>query len=63
MNNQSNVNDFLSIEDIKDKGQIGMIEIFYSFEPIEIRPIIAANKVKDVKIVFIDYIVNPILCS
>ena len=40
-----------------------MIEIFYSFEPIEIRPIIAAKKVKDVKIVFIDYIVNPILCS
>lgn len=49
LNNQSNVNDFLSTEDTKDKSQIGMIEIFHSFEPIEIRPIIAAKKVRDVK--------------
>ncbi|MCY7949796.1 MULTISPECIES: DUF1430 domain-containing protein [Bacillus] len=49
LQSNSSSNDFLSTVQTKNKHQIGQLEIFHSFEPIEIRPMIAAEKRKDIK--------------
>ncbi|MEQ6077376.1 DUF1430 domain-containing protein [Bacillus subtilis] len=49
LRSNSSSNDFLSTVQTKNKHQIGTLEIFHSFEPIEIRPMIAAEKTKDIK--------------
>nr|WP_187441512.1 DUF1430 domain-containing protein [Bacillus subtilis] len=49
LQNNSSSNDFLSTVQTMNKHQIGQLEIFHSFEPIEIRPMIAAEKTKDIK--------------
>lgn len=49
LNENSNPNDFLSTMKKDNKHQIGQIEIFHSFDPIEIRPMIAAKNTKDIK--------------
>jgi putative ABC transport system permease protein len=49
LNENSDPDDFLSTEKTGSKSQIGQIEIFHSFDPIEIRPMIAAEKIKDIK--------------
>jgi putative ABC transport system permease protein len=49
LNKDSNYNDFLSTVQTNDKHQVGQLEIFHSFDPIEIRPMIAAEKTKDIK--------------
>ncbi|MGG2028690.1 FtsX-like permease family protein [Gottfriedia sp. S16(2024)] len=45
----SDYNDFLSTVHTNDTHQVGQLEIFHSFDPIEIRPMIAAEKTKDIK--------------
>ncbi|MCC2248889.1 hypothetical protein JUJ52_02815 [Virgibacillus sp. AGTR] len=52
LDENSNANDFLSTVQTKNKHQIGQLEIFHSFDPIEIRPMIAAEKTKDIKGVY-----------
>ncbi|MEH6978729.1 hypothetical protein, partial [Bacillus pseudomycoides] len=49
-NSDSNV--FLSTIPTHDKNQVGQLEIFHNFDPIEIRPMIAAEKVRDIKGVY-----------
>lgn len=49
LNVNSDPNDFLSTINTDDNHQIGQLEIFHSFDPIEIRPMIAAEKTKDIK--------------
>ena len=49
LDNNSTANDFLSTVQTDDTNQVGKLEIFHSFEPIEIRPMIAAAKTKDIK--------------
>lgn len=45
----SSENEFLSTIETNNDNQIGQIEIFRSFNPIEIRPMISAEKIKDIK--------------
>ncbi|MBD7913464.1 MULTISPECIES: DUF1430 domain-containing protein [Clostridium] len=45
----SDEDDFLSTIKTYDDYQIGQLELFHSFETIEIRPMIAAGKTKDIK--------------
>lgn len=49
LNVNSDKNDFLSTIKTYNNHQIGQLEIFHSFEPIEIRPMIAAGKTRDIK--------------
>ncbi|MEB6547489.1 hypothetical protein MXL46_00010 [Heyndrickxia sporothermodurans] len=49
LDRNSDPNDFLSTIKTSNKHQLGQIEIFHNFDPIEIRPIIAAGKTKDIK--------------
>ncbi|MBT2255914.1 FtsX-like permease family protein [Priestia megaterium] len=49
LNANSDYNDFLSTVETNNKNQVGQLEIFHSFDPIEIRPMIAAEKIKDIK--------------
>lgn len=49
LDENSNPNLFLSTISSKDKNQIGQLEIFHNFDPIEIRPMVAAEKVRDIK--------------
>ncbi|MHC1685351.1 MAG: hypothetical protein AB6733_20830 [Clostridiaceae bacterium] len=49
LNENSDPNDFLSTIKTDDKHQIGQLEIFHNFDPIEIRPMIAGAKTKDIK--------------
>jgi len=49
LDRNSNYKDFLSTVQTKDKHQVGQLELFHSFDPIEIRPMIAAEKSKDIK--------------
>lgn len=49
LNENSDPEDFLSTEKTNNKHQIGQLEIFHSFDPIEIRPMIVAEKTKDIK--------------
>ncbi|MFT8312871.1 MAG: hypothetical protein ABF633_01300 [Clostridium sp.] len=49
LNVNSDKNDFLSTIKTYNNHQIGQLEIFHSFEPIEIRPMIAAGNTKDIK--------------
>lgn len=49
LNENSNKNDFLSTVQTGSENQIGQLEIFHSFKPIEIRPMIDAEKTKDIK--------------
>src|SRR5699024_2562351 len=48
LNKNSDPNDFISSKQTNDDYQIGQLELFHSFDPIEIRPMIAAEKIKDV---------------
>lgn len=41
--------DFLSTKQTNSDNQVGQLEIFHSFDPIEIRPMIAAEQIKDIK--------------
>ncbi|MEB4596203.1 FtsX-like permease family protein [Bacillus amyloliquefaciens] len=45
----SDYKDFLSTVQTNNKHQIGQLEIFHSFDPIEIRPMIAAERTKDIR--------------
>ncbi|MFT9868723.1 DUF1430 domain-containing protein [Bacillus mobilis] len=49
LNSNSNSEAFLSTIKTNNKNQIGQIEIFHNFNPIEIRPMIAAASIKDIR--------------
>lgn len=49
LDRNSHYNDFLSTVQTNDNHQVGQLEIFHSFDSIEIRPMIAAEKTKDIK--------------
>ncbi|MGE7939870.1 DUF1430 domain-containing protein [Bacillus paramycoides] len=49
LNSNSNSDAFLSTIQTNNKNQIGQIEIFHNFDPIEIRPMIAAASIKDIR--------------
>lgn len=49
LDEKSNTNDFMSTLKTNSTYQIGQLEIFHSFNPIEIRPLIAAGKTKEVR--------------
>ncbi|WP_242311543.1 DUF1430 domain-containing protein [Bacillus cereus group sp. BfR-BA-01331] len=49
LNSNSNPDTFLSTIQTNNKNQIGQIEIFHNFNPIEIRPMIAAASIKDIR--------------
>lgn len=49
LNENSNSNEFLSTINTHNEAQVGQLEIFHSFNPIEIRPIVAVEKTMDVK--------------
>lgn len=49
MDRNSDSKDFLSTVNTNNKYQVGQLEIFHSFDPIEIRPMIAAAKKRDIK--------------
>lgn len=49
LDGNSDHNDFLSTVQTNNKNQVGQLELFHSFDPIEIRPMIAAEKTKDIK--------------
>ncbi|PTY82556.1 hypothetical protein, partial [Heyndrickxia sporothermodurans] len=49
LNRYSDPNDFLSTIETYDNNQVGQLEIFHSFDPIEIRPMISASKTRDIK--------------
>ncbi|WP_130859141.1 FtsX-like permease family protein [Gracilibacillus phocaeensis] len=49
IDNESNENEYISTIATNDKNQIGKIELFHSFDPIEIRPMIAAQNTRDIK--------------
>ncbi|AYF85391.1 FtsX-like permease family protein (plasmid) [Bacillus thuringiensis] len=49
LNINSDQNDFMSTIKTHNNHQVGQLEIFHSFDPIEIRPMIAAEKTKDIK--------------
>ncbi|QFQ28854.1 FtsX-like permease family protein [Bacillus thuringiensis] len=49
LNINSDQNDYISTTKTHTKHQVGQLEIFHTFDPIEIRPMIAAEKTKDIK--------------
>ena len=49
LNVNSSSDEFMSTINTHNKNQIGQIEIFKSFDPIEIRPIVAAEQTRDIK--------------
>lgn len=49
LNHSSNHKDFLSTIQTNQDHQIGQLELFHSYDPIEIRPLIAAERSKDLK--------------
>ncbi|MBC1417949.1 DUF1430 domain-containing protein [Listeria fleischmannii] len=49
LNSNNPSKSFLSTIETNNKNQIGQIEIFHSFDTIEIRPLVAAKNVKDVR--------------
>jgi putative ABC transport system permease protein len=49
LDKNSATNNFLSTMQTNNKNQIGQLELFHSFDPIEIRPMIASEKIKDIK--------------
>ncbi|GKX66632.1 hypothetical protein [Inconstantimicrobium mannanitabidum] len=49
LNVNSDKDDFLSTVKTNNNHQVGQLEIFHSFDPIEIRPIVAAENTKDIK--------------
>ncbi|MEN0645375.1 hypothetical protein MKY91_19605 [Alkalicoccobacillus gibsonii] len=52
LNTDSNSNEFLSTINTNSNNQIGQLELFKSFDPIEIRPMMAAERKKDIKGVY-----------
>ncbi|WP_027634705.1 FtsX-like permease family protein [Clostridium hydrogeniformans] len=49
LNINSDKEDFLSTIESNNNHQVGQLEIFHNFDPIEIRPIIAAENSRDIK--------------
>jgi putative ABC transport system permease protein len=49
LDRNSEPNDFLSTVHTNNKHQVGQLQLFHSFDPVEIRPMIAAGKTKDIK--------------
>jgi bacteriocin-associated integral membrane protein len=49
LDKNSGSDDFLSTVHMNNKHQVGQLQLFHSFDPIEIRPMLAAGKTKDVK--------------
>ena len=49
LNVNSTPDDFISTIKTNNQNQIGQLEIFHSFDPIEIRPMVAATKTRDIK--------------
>ncbi|MHC5250972.1 DUF1430 domain-containing protein [Listeria kieliensis] len=52
LNSDSAISEYLSTDFVKNSNQVGQLEVFHSFNPIEIRPLEAASHVKTIEGVY-----------